>query len=187
MNIRCPQCSSEAVNKYGSVGGGKQRYICLVCERQFVVNPDKMQFKNRPDCPKCGKPMHAYMKGPDYIRFRCSAYPKCRTFLKTSEAEFETMHDTLLSGDFELQDFIRSIKGRPVWEVLCLTNNEATAANRILIIERSPKDSRSRQISAYIEQLTEFMMFLRSVTKLPRASQKSNPLFWQYWDSIDHQ
>ena len=69
MNIRCPQCSSEAVNKYGSVGGGKQRYICLVCERQFVVNPDKMQFKNRPDCPKCGKPMHAYMKGPDYIRF----------------------------------------------------------------------------------------------------------------------
>ena len=87
MDIQCPQCRSEAINKYGRIAGGKQRYICLVCERQFITNLAKKQFKNRPNCPRCGKPMHSYRQGPDYIRFRCRDYPQCRAYLKISETE----------------------------------------------------------------------------------------------------
>lgn len=184
MDVQCPQCHSEAVNKYGSVSGGKQRYICLVCGRQFIANPAKKQFKNRPSCPRCGKPMHSYMQGPDYIRFRCSEYPRCRTFVKSSEAEFETMQDGMISMDYSLNDFLNEVKGRPSWEVLYLANKEATAAERILIIEQSMIDSRRRKIATYIELLTEFMTFMRSAAKISRSSKKSNPLFWQYWDSI---
>lgn len=185
MNVKCPRCYSEAVNKYGSVSGGKQRYICLVCDRQFIANPEKKQFKNRPNCPACGKPMHSYMQGPDYIRFRCSDYPRCRTFVKSREAEFETMQDGMISVDFSLNDFVRAVKGRPSWEVLYLANKEATAAERILIVDGSMIDSRRQKISVYIELLTEFITFMRSAAKVPRSSKKSNPLFWQYWDSID--
>ena len=83
MDVQCPRCHSEAVNKYGRISSGKQRYICLVCGRQFITSPQKKQFNNRPDCPGCGRPMHSYMKGPDYVRFRCSNYPRCRTFVKS--------------------------------------------------------------------------------------------------------
>jgi DNA-directed RNA polymerase subunit RPC12/RpoP len=184
MDVQCPRCHSEAVNKYGSVSGGKQRYICLVCDRQFIANPAKKQFKNRPQCPKCGKPMHSYMQGPDYIRFRCSDYPRCRTFLKTTEAEFETMWEGMISMDFSLDEFVTAVKGRPSWEVLYMANREATAAERLLIVQPSAPDSQQRKISAYIDLLTEFMTFMRSATKIPRTSKKSHPLFWQYWDSI---
>lgn len=39
MNLSCPQCSSEAIRKNGSIHNGKQKYECIVCHRQFVENP----------------------------------------------------------------------------------------------------------------------------------------------------
>lgn len=185
MSIRCPQCHSEAVNKYGSISGGKQRYICLVCARQFVANPQKKHFINKPRCPKCGKPMHSYMQGPDYIRFRCSDYPRCRTFFKTSEAQFETMQNGMISAEFSLEIFLNTVMGRPSWEALYLANKEATAAERLLIIKKSMPPDRRQRVDAYIDQIAEFITFVRSTIKIPKTSKKSNPLFWKYWDSID--
>ena len=40
MTLSCPQCSSEAVRKNGTIHNGKQKYECIVCRRQFVENPD---------------------------------------------------------------------------------------------------------------------------------------------------
>lgn len=39
MKISCPQCSSQAVRKNGSIHNGKQKYECISCNRQFVENP----------------------------------------------------------------------------------------------------------------------------------------------------
>ena len=80
--IRCPECNSEAVYHYGKSHNGKERFICQVCERQFITDTKKLQIEKRPTCPACGKVMHVYMRNNDIIRFRCSGYPQCKTFLK---------------------------------------------------------------------------------------------------------
>lgn len=80
--IVCPSCSGGALNRYGRLKSGKQRYLCLVCGRQFVVPSERVRLeKGRPDCPLCGRPMHVYAREASKIRFRCSAYPECRSYL----------------------------------------------------------------------------------------------------------
>jgi transposase-like protein len=80
--IICPRCGSEAFNKYGRICGGKQRYICLVCGRQFSSDSPQEKAEDRPPCPICGSPMHGYGYGDGFRRFRCSRYPKCRGYAK---------------------------------------------------------------------------------------------------------
>ncbi len=80
--VKCPECGSEALNKYGRITGGKQRYICLVCNRQFVGDRSRQGMKDRPLCPLCGGAMHSYGAGNGFRRFRCSKYPKCRGYMK---------------------------------------------------------------------------------------------------------
>jgi len=81
-SIQCPRCRGEAVNKYGKTSGGNQRFICLVCGRQFVRNGPRLDMKNRPFCPLCGDKMHIYMWDEKIIRYRCSHYPTCRGYAK---------------------------------------------------------------------------------------------------------
>jgi transposase-like protein len=79
---RCPNCHSEAFYRYGKVRGGKQRYICLLCTRQFVVGAAERAASDKPRCPECGSSMHVYKRETRMIRYRCSNYPGCRTFTK---------------------------------------------------------------------------------------------------------
>jgi len=80
--IQCPSCRGDAFNKYGRTKGGKQRYLCLVCGRQFVRDGPRHDMKNRPRCPLCGGKMHIYVTGEHVTRYRCSHYPSCRGFAK---------------------------------------------------------------------------------------------------------
>lgn len=41
MNLSCPKCESTAVKKNGHIHNGKQNHRCLVCGRQFVLNPQQ--------------------------------------------------------------------------------------------------------------------------------------------------
>lgn len=78
----CPDCQAEALNRYGRIRSGKQRYMCLVCGRQFVVPNERRALPTeRPLCPECGRPTHVYAREPKCIRFRCSGYPACRTYV----------------------------------------------------------------------------------------------------------
>ena len=83
--INCPRCHSEAYYNYGYTKNGKQRYICLVCNRQFIVGAPGKTIEQRPGCPVCGEKMHVYMRDEKFIRFRCSTYPRCRGYLKISQ------------------------------------------------------------------------------------------------------
>ncbi len=83
--ISCPRCGSEAFNRYGRTKNGKQRFICLVCDRQFINGETNRSIGPRPNCSVCGKPMHVYMRAKDIIRFRCAAYPECRTYATESK------------------------------------------------------------------------------------------------------
>lgn len=79
--LKCPRCACEALYRYGKTRHGKQRFLCLMCGRQFGDDSGE-EIKARPFCPVCGKKMHIYRKGLMEVRFRCSDYPSCRTFLK---------------------------------------------------------------------------------------------------------
>jgi DNA-directed RNA polymerase subunit RPC12/RpoP len=90
---KCPACDSEAVYKYGKTRQGKQRFLCLNCNRQFVLKSAKMRMKNSPRCPACGKKMHVYMHEADGTRFRCSDYPLCRTFIKVPNLKDDQLRE----------------------------------------------------------------------------------------------
>jgi transposase-like protein len=85
LTIACPQCGSEAFNHYGHTKNGKQRYICLVCSRQFINEKAGNPARQRPLCSKCGKNMHVYMRHDKITRYRCSDYPDCKGYAKIAE------------------------------------------------------------------------------------------------------
>ena len=39
MECKCPSCSSTLVKKNGHIHNGKQKFQCLSCQRQFVLDP----------------------------------------------------------------------------------------------------------------------------------------------------
>jgi ssDNA-binding Zn-finger/Zn-ribbon topoisomerase 1 len=87
-NISCPDCKSEALYRYGKVREGYQRFRCILCGRQFIPGRvRKTVINNRPLCPGCGKSMHVYRRQLSGLRFRCSAYPDCRIYLKVNDQE----------------------------------------------------------------------------------------------------
>lgn len=81
--ITCPSCGSDAAYKYGHAMG-RQRYLCLGCNRQYVPDCGRRRVEDKPDCPACGKRMHLYMREEGVLRFRCSDYPRCKTYLKVT-------------------------------------------------------------------------------------------------------
>lgn len=81
----CPACGSRAVYRYGKSYSGKQRYVCIMCNRQFLPGSERRTLPSRPLYPLCGRPMHKYMTSRGYVRFRCSAFSQCRTYTKVPE------------------------------------------------------------------------------------------------------
>ncbi len=79
--ILCPMCKSDAVYKYGKTKTGKQRYLCMLCNKQFTLN-GKQNSHEYISCELCGNKMYVYMRDNDkkIIRFRCSNYPKCKNY-----------------------------------------------------------------------------------------------------------
>jgi NADPH:quinone reductase-like Zn-dependent oxidoreductase len=50
--------------------------------RPVIIHPTRRNLKNSPSCPKCGDVMHCYMREAEYVRFRCSNYPECKSYFK---------------------------------------------------------------------------------------------------------
>jgi hypothetical protein len=129
--------------------------------------------------------MHSYMKAVNHIRFRCSDYPSCKTYLKLYEVAFEIINAEMISNELSIEQFISRVKGKPTWEALYLANEEATAAERLIIRSKSIEGKQRKKITEYIGKLADFMQFLKSSIKIPRTNKKANLLFWAYWDSIN--
>ena len=88
-DIPCPTCNSEVVYRYGQAWTGKQRFICVICGKQFTDGSKVSGVTGKPKCPVCGKSMHIYKIEGDLIRFRCSGYPACKNFRKFRMIEEE--------------------------------------------------------------------------------------------------
>ncbi|MGO9611507.1 MAG: IS1 family transposase [Dissulfurispiraceae bacterium] len=87
VNEICPRCNGRALYKNGKTWVGKQRFLCIMCGKQFTSNPQRVTLKGKPLCPKCGRHMNLYRLDGDVIRFRCSCYPQCKTFRKYTMKE----------------------------------------------------------------------------------------------------
>ena len=79
---KCPNCGSDAYYRYGRTKNNKRRRLCLVCDRQYVVENSWKEDPKRPNCPVCREPMHVYRRQETLTRYRCRNYPKCREFVK---------------------------------------------------------------------------------------------------------
>jgi ssDNA-binding Zn-finger/Zn-ribbon topoisomerase 1 len=94
--IECPSCGSTANYRYGKVKTGQRRLRCVLCGRQFIIGAKRVVVLNRPSCRLCGKPMHLYKRDGNSLRFRCSNYPKCKTYTKAAPVkEFSHAWDRL--------------------------------------------------------------------------------------------
>jgi len=80
--VKCPWCCSEALYKYGKARTGRQRFLCLMCGKQFTDGARRALFKGKPDCPECGRHMYVYKSESGILRFRCSGYPACKKYKK---------------------------------------------------------------------------------------------------------
>lgn len=88
--ISCPSCGSRAIYKYGWTRN-RQRYICMMCNRQFIPGSERHSPSIRPDCPACGGITHLFKRRKDgNAVFRCSRYPDCRTYVKAKIEERTT-------------------------------------------------------------------------------------------------
>ena len=83
-DLKCP-CGSNAFYRYGRSRTGKKRFLCLICGMQFTNGLSASEGDDRPKCPECGRRMNIYMRREGFTRYRCSAYPECRTFLKVAK------------------------------------------------------------------------------------------------------
>ena len=84
QKIRCPRCKETALYRYGRTAGNRQRYLCLSCRRQFTPESSRSS-EQRPECPVCRNTMHIYKTEKLAVRYRCSRYPECATYIKKSE------------------------------------------------------------------------------------------------------
>jgi transposase-like protein len=82
FELQCPDCNSQALYKYGRIKSGKQRFICIICGRQFTPGSSRKEIRNKPLCRICGGHMHLYKRSSACLIFRCSNYPLCRTYTK---------------------------------------------------------------------------------------------------------
>lgn len=78
----CPVCYSHSLYPFCPTGEARQRFLCVVCGVQFVVWTLAQLKSPEPQCPECGSPMQPHHGYPKGIRFRCSNYPSCHSYLK---------------------------------------------------------------------------------------------------------
>ena len=60
--IECPRCQSKALYRNGKTYYHQQRYLCLMCGRQFVPGRHRDYQGTRPECPSCGAKTHLFKK-----------------------------------------------------------------------------------------------------------------------------
>ncbi len=83
--LHCPVCNSGALYKNGRIKNGKQRFLCLICGRQFTPDAIRREVRNKPLCPNCGGHTHLNVRGGNMLTFRCANYPQCRTYIKIAQ------------------------------------------------------------------------------------------------------
>lgn len=79
--VKCPECGSTNLYKYGKDKNSNQKYLCRRCKRQFTEQSSKKYSKSYPKCPICGRGMYLHHEYKYYLSFTCNNR-KCNHHLK---------------------------------------------------------------------------------------------------------
>ena len=81
--VKCPECYSTELYKYGKDKHSNQKYLCKRCKRQFTLQSSKKSTKTKdyPKCPVCGRGMYLHHAYKYYVSFKCNNR-KCNHTLK---------------------------------------------------------------------------------------------------------
>lgn len=79
--VKCPECYSTELYKYGKDKHSNQKYLCKRCKRQFTHKSGKKNIKDYPKCPVCGKGMYLHHKYKYHVSFKCND-KKCNHTIK---------------------------------------------------------------------------------------------------------
>ena len=77
--VKCPECYSTELYKFGKDKHSNQKYLCKRCRRQFTSLSVKKL--NNPKCPVCGKGMYIHHKYKYHVSFKCNNR-KCNHTIK---------------------------------------------------------------------------------------------------------
>ena len=72
VSFMCPKCNNNhSFYKYGKDINGFQKYLCQVCNHQFVPGKPSRNKSNYPKCPVCGKGSFLHHDHQHYSNYRC--------------------------------------------------------------------------------------------------------------------
>lgn len=75
------------------------------------------------------------------------------------------MENGMISENCSFRDFIEVVKDRDFLELVCLTDQEATSAERRAIKTYGPEDKKDSVCGRYSNKLKSFIIFLRHGVK----------------------
>lgn len=74
--VKCPECYSSELYKYGKDKLSNQKYLCKMCKRKFTQKSGKKNIKSYPKCPIYRKGMYFHLKYKYHVSFKYN-YKKC--------------------------------------------------------------------------------------------------------------
>ena len=79
--VKCPECYSTELYKYGKDKHSNQKYLCKRCKRQFTQKSGKNNIKDYPKYHVFGKGMYLHNKYKSHVSFKCND-KKCNHTIK---------------------------------------------------------------------------------------------------------
>ncbi|WP_319407961.1 hypothetical protein [uncultured Desulfosarcina sp.] len=93
----------------------------------------------------------------------------------------------MISKNCSIEEFVETVKGREIWEVISLAIDEATRADRMFIRTHRHTGNALFCGQTYSRHLKQLINYLRYTVKPRRPNSKTYRLYMAHWGSIDQE
>ena len=90
----------------------------------------------------------------------------------------------MISENFSIDEFVETVKGKPIWEVIALANEEATWADRMFLKSNGYNDCQPEDCGQqYSRNLKQLINYMRYTIKPKRSDDLVYDLYIVHWGS----